>query len=952
MRQLRYIASLAIMLLATLPMQAQTENQAFYIYQNDGHFDGFFYDEIEKMSFSFLDTLGVEHDEIVSQEIVTADSTYRIMLSAIDSIGFVQPEMKYNPQVHIAGQSFFYGDFELLSYTDYGEDGEFIYFSKYILERTNSYYYDEVNDKMEHWPLPQVGDVFVDFDKANGGQNGWCAKIDRLYYDEDGYLVGVCKPIDDITDIFQQFVAVEEYGYDDEGQMIRRRVAGHPELSVGDFPKKSSRRAEGTWEGDLFNFSMNSNIPLYASDNLNVNIITAIEGKVHVKSTWNLSLFGDKYINILTKLNFGVAGGFSIDGSISKTFDTGVGEFGSIPVPAACPILCITIGPDVFLRGEAHVNFTAMTPKAKGSFWTQLEINNWVPRMDMGFGTPEGMKEEEKEANDYSAKISLNGFVQAGLQFPLTFGSLPTFKKFFNFSAGSKMYLGPKLGADFTIDLKEYDWDASVETVFDAASFHAMKKRMYTLLLNTKLQLHMLDVDFDVKSKMETALSGVKEATLFSGSASLLPALDLSFVPQFSNCEEYTEDKYFESDYYGNQVLKCRVFAFKPSGLVIKPVDISAQIISRIKDDGTEVFDDTYFGGYPDHQNYYHVTEVLGQDLPKDKWARLTIPYRKGRNFSSLNGKFKVSPYALAFGREAFGSEEFEFEHGAVLHVNGESRYEGGNIYTDMLYLNADGTPSGKTFEISGNCDSLAHYSDLNAWIRNDDEGLNLSRRMDELQIVGSDGNFTIEKNPNKFKNSYNPCDTIQAFYSPYGGVKTIEGEIFESFVTERRQLYVYKLPNKKNPKTCNIKFEYPLYADFSNASMTATRRDDGRGWHLSIDSKQADKTLSAEFDVWFGEEDRKPEIVSYSYSTPRLRITKLDVTEKKSDTHTVKYTLKTPGQYRIIEVQEGLSSEKASGSLGSGYIPFNITETEVRNGKTETTQSNRNIYMDYKILF
>ena len=46
MRQLRYIASLAIVLLAALPMQAQTENQAFYIYQNDGHFDGFFYDEI------------------------------------------------------------------------------------------------------------------------------------------------------------------------------------------------------------------------------------------------------------------------------------------------------------------------------------------------------------------------------------------------------------------------------------------------------------------------------------------------------------------------------------------------------------------------------------------------------------------------------------------------------------------------------------------------------------------------------------------------------------------------------------------------------------------------------------------------------------------------------------------------------------------------------------------
>ena len=101
MRHLGFLASLTMMLLAALPIKAQTENEAFYIYQNDGHFDGFFYDEIVKMNFSFLDTLGIEHDEIVSQEIVTADSTYRIMFSAIDSIGFVQPEIKYNPHLYI-----------------------------------------------------------------------------------------------------------------------------------------------------------------------------------------------------------------------------------------------------------------------------------------------------------------------------------------------------------------------------------------------------------------------------------------------------------------------------------------------------------------------------------------------------------------------------------------------------------------------------------------------------------------------------------------------------------------------------------------------------------------------------------------------------------------------------------------------------------------------------------
>ncbi len=74
MRQIsKVLVGLMLTFMAVLPMQAQQESTAFYIYQNDGHFNGFFYDEVEKISYSFLDTLGIEHDEIVSQEIVTAD---------------------------------------------------------------------------------------------------------------------------------------------------------------------------------------------------------------------------------------------------------------------------------------------------------------------------------------------------------------------------------------------------------------------------------------------------------------------------------------------------------------------------------------------------------------------------------------------------------------------------------------------------------------------------------------------------------------------------------------------------------------------------------------------------------------------------------------------------------------------------------------------------------------
>ena len=38
--------------------------EAFYIYQNDGHFDGFFYDQVKQIRYSRFDTLGIERSVI------------------------------------------------------------------------------------------------------------------------------------------------------------------------------------------------------------------------------------------------------------------------------------------------------------------------------------------------------------------------------------------------------------------------------------------------------------------------------------------------------------------------------------------------------------------------------------------------------------------------------------------------------------------------------------------------------------------------------------------------------------------------------------------------------------------------------------------------------------------------------------------------------------------------
>ena len=50
-----------------LRAQEIEDAEAFYIYRNDGDFNGFFYEDVKSMRCSKLDLEGVEHDEYVVQ---------------------------------------------------------------------------------------------------------------------------------------------------------------------------------------------------------------------------------------------------------------------------------------------------------------------------------------------------------------------------------------------------------------------------------------------------------------------------------------------------------------------------------------------------------------------------------------------------------------------------------------------------------------------------------------------------------------------------------------------------------------------------------------------------------------------------------------------------------------------------------------------------------------------
>jgi hypothetical protein len=86
------------LVLGTLSLGTYAQ-EAFYIYRNDGDFNGFFYDEVVEMRQSKIGVDSIVYDKWVTQEVVLADTIYRIPLAAIDSIGFQQPEIKLNPKV-------------------------------------------------------------------------------------------------------------------------------------------------------------------------------------------------------------------------------------------------------------------------------------------------------------------------------------------------------------------------------------------------------------------------------------------------------------------------------------------------------------------------------------------------------------------------------------------------------------------------------------------------------------------------------------------------------------------------------------------------------------------------------------------------------------------------------------------------------------------------------------
>ena len=830
---------ICILSLFTSSALAQDENAAFYIYQNDGHFNGFFYDEVEKITYSRVDTAGIEWDDYVSQEIVTADSTYRIMLSAIDSVGFVQPEVKMNPRVHEVNIEGNLVDFDMIHVEYQYWDTYQLIFHMPNIDVFPAGFREAFAEEIKKY-IPQVGDIYACF-----GEYGWAQKVVSVEQKGEYLYKAKCEDIIDITDLFIQQVGVEEYGYNPEGKMISRRVAGRPDLTVGNPSKKKAK--EGQWEGDLFNFSLGGHLTLYADDDLTITIDPSIEGKLNVKAEWNLSWFGDKYIGITSTLKFGVGAGFTVDGKIKDFFPGGVGGLlGGVPIPATCPIVYLDIAPDAFLRGEAHVKFSAASPKLQGAIWSKLEISNWVPSMAIGFGNADGKAEEFESIDTGSSGLSLelSGFVQGGMLFPMKFKSLPVLKKIFDTEIGGQWFVGPKLAGSIALDLTTAPWD-------DAATYNQLK--------NAKLSMHMVDADYEVKGTVKTAFSGKKEVTLADGSISLFPPFDAPLVPEFGKAHDYYEERW-----QGNEKMQCRIISFEPSGYVLKPVDIGIAV--------ADLTEEGIYGGPQCDKMYYHFAQLFGQPLDKSHWAEFVIPTPVDNQFPLESKRYKIRP-AVKIIKNQLGfvaDPEYEILHGVEATVS-----------SDTLWLNHDLTDAAP-IKVLGTVD-VPDFGEFSA-----------------IKATKISGGYEIGRGPHFSRGrNYSPCDTLEYYDTPaYFITGTMEGcKFYPIGLRDPRYVRIFTLPNTDNPIGVNFSLmETPsrigartIAFDDPDMTYNISRRSDNMGWDIVADWRKLDYTMHLSYTLVVTEKGR----LRQDTERPQFAMKNEQMTYKRNITENETYTIK-----------------------------------------------------------
>lgn len=209
----KYTLAFLASILFCLPVEAQQKNDqnALYIFRNDGGFNAFFFADIERIEYSKIDTLGREQNDYVVQEIYAMDSIFRIPVSAIDSVAFVTPKNIVKADVTCPNKTM----------TDY-------------IVASDSVSWFRLSASAPSSVIPKVGDKLLIEQPVNYLPHGFSGKVTKVTESSDGYQIDTEEL--GLLDLFDRFISKTSVGGEESPQSRTRALNAIDEQFLIDEP--------------------------------------------------------------------------------------------------------------------------------------------------------------------------------------------------------------------------------------------------------------------------------------------------------------------------------------------------------------------------------------------------------------------------------------------------------------------------------------------------------------------------------------------------------------------------------------------------------------------------------------------------------------------------------------------------------------------------------------------
>ena len=354
MKKQHLFLSLMAILLSLLSVQDvmaanEPRQDALYIFRNDGGFDFFFYGDIDRISYSKIDTAGVEQPDYVVQEVWALDTVYRIPLTAIDSVAFVTPENILWPDVFCPDDRI----------ADYIIDGDSIWWIRLS--------HDTPLDL-----LPTVGGkMLIEAGVSPYIPNGFGGRVAVVEHEEDGWLIAT-EPTA-IAEIYQRLVA--------------KAAAATPGAQVMRAPRR------GLIDGDtygvpettleLLNFAKEytlSNSVISTPDDAPVSISADLTGSLKVKFNSDITLRACLFVDVIDRIFkydhktswwYNMENEYSLEGSLSGRL-----EWGKKTTKNLASDVAIDFGLGLYIEGSIGGYKVGGTTKKEAEYTTQAVLTS------------------------------------------------------------------------------------------------------------------------------------------------------------------------------------------------------------------------------------------------------------------------------------------------------------------------------------------------------------------------------------------------------------------------------------------------------------------------------------------------------------------------------------------------------------------------------------------------